>query len=223
MRRISFCLVFACVFWTDTGHAQRFGRVHGTVFDESFAVIPGVEITFDSPGFETKTTTDSTGQYQIDLPPGTSAITAHLSGFEIDRRGTFAVEGGSNILLNVRLLVAIMDGPERLEHQLALRSKKHPSIPILVRYTLESKTKGFTEYHGTPRLSYLPVPKTSAVLSFDAVVIYADIIAIENGSLRVRLSGDVILEDGKNQRRASAVTIDLDAPDPAATLRLQPE
>lgn len=74
------CLISASLQAQNISTAQ----LHGTVHDQTGAVIPNAAITItdDSKGFSRATTSDGEGNYQLLLlPPGTYTITAAASGF----------------------------------------------------------------------------------------------------------------------------------------------
>ncbi len=77
--------IFVCA---GTASAQN-ARVHGTLKDQSGAVLPGVTVTArnQETGLTRTAVTEGNGEYRVAaLPPGTYTVTAELSGFTTEAR-----------------------------------------------------------------------------------------------------------------------------------------
>src|SRR4029450_5406257 len=73
------------------------GSLRGYVKDEQGGVLPGVTVTGTSPALQAPVVgvTDSTGYYRLNnLPPGTFAVTAELTGFSTYRREGIVMRAG---------------------------------------------------------------------------------------------------------------------------------
>jgi hypothetical protein len=73
-------LLSICGVWAQTGTTS----VHGTVFDNSRAVVAGAKVTLinAAQAFERETVTPSTGEFQfLALPPGNYSLTVEKQGF----------------------------------------------------------------------------------------------------------------------------------------------
>jgi outer membrane receptor protein involved in Fe transport len=87
------------------------GSLRGYVKDEQGAVLPGVTVTATSPALLTPVSgvTDSGGYYRLlNLPPGTYAITAELSGFSTSRREGIIMRAGITLTVDVQLKVGTL-------------------------------------------------------------------------------------------------------------------
>lgn len=86
--------------------AQSDGSIRGYVKDEQGAVLPGVTVTATSPALLAPVTgvTDGTGYYRLlNLPPGTYAVTAELSGFSTFRREGILMRAGLTLTVDIAL------------------------------------------------------------------------------------------------------------------------
>ncbi|OFW46219.1 MAG: hypothetical protein A3J29_05325 [Acidobacteria bacterium RIFCSPLOWO2_12_FULL_67_14b] len=87
------------------------GSLRGYVRDEQSAVLPGVTVTATSSTLLVPVTgvTDSGGYYRLlNLPPGTYAITAELSGFSTSRREGIIMRAGITLTVDVQLAVGAL-------------------------------------------------------------------------------------------------------------------
>lgn len=90
-----------------TAAAQATGSsLRGYVKDESGGALPGVTITATSPDLITPATgvTDQEGYYRIiNLPPGTYAIAAELTGFSVFRRDEILLRAAVNFQVDITM------------------------------------------------------------------------------------------------------------------------
>lgn len=87
------------------------GSIRGYVKDEQGAVLPGVTVTALSPALLSPVTgvTDTGGYYRLlNLPPGTYAITAELSGFSAWRREGIIMRAGITFQVDVDLKIGTL-------------------------------------------------------------------------------------------------------------------
>ena len=111
MRKSTFALLLAASLALP---ALAFGQggdssIRGTVTDDSGAVLPGVTITATSPGLIAAevTVTDSQGGYRLlNLPVGTFAVEASLSGFATYRQEGILVRASTNIGVDVVMSIS---------------------------------------------------------------------------------------------------------------------
>ena len=98
---------FAVVFLADVSSASAQtgdGSLRGYVKDEQGAVLPGVTVTAHSPALLAPVAgvTDGTGYYRLlNLPPGTYAVTAELSGFSTYRREGIVMRAGMTFTVDI--------------------------------------------------------------------------------------------------------------------------
>jgi hypothetical protein len=84
------------------------GGLRGTVKDNQGGVLPGVVITARSPDVLTPGTavSDETGTYRlVNLPPGTYAVTAELSGFSTFKRDGILLRAGATFQVDITMEV----------------------------------------------------------------------------------------------------------------------
>ena len=87
------------------------GSLRCYVKDEQDAVLPGVTVTATSPALLAPVAgvTDSSGYYRLlNLPPGTYAITAELSGFSTSRREGIIMRAGITFTIDVQMKVGTL-------------------------------------------------------------------------------------------------------------------
>src|SRR5256885_684709 len=90
------------------------GSLRGLVKDEQGAVMPGVTVTAASLELLTPAgaTTEADGSYRLsNLPPGTYALTAELSGFRSVRKEGILLRAGANFQVDFRLTVGSLEAP----------------------------------------------------------------------------------------------------------------
>src|SRR5262245_26002184 len=95
-----------------TGSAQTGdGSLRGYVKDEQGGVLPGVTVTAISSVLQTPTTavTDKDGYYRLNnLPPGTFAVTAELTGFATYRREGIVMRAGLTFNVDIEMKVGAL-------------------------------------------------------------------------------------------------------------------
>ena len=97
-----------CVATTSVASAQvQSGSINGVVRDEQGGVLPGVTVTLQGNGPTQTVVTEAEGQYRfLNVPPGTYAVTATLTGFQTVAREGVVVAVGQNVALTITLGVA---------------------------------------------------------------------------------------------------------------------
>ena len=95
------------LFVASLGLAQfDVGRISGTVFDQTGAVVPNATVTVKNlgTGLEKKLTTDASGNFSSpSLPPGQYVVTSTASGFGEANSGTLVLNVGANVHANLTL------------------------------------------------------------------------------------------------------------------------
>jgi hypothetical protein len=101
--------IAAAVLWSAAAAAQvSFGRLAGTVFDNSGAVLPGVTVTLNNEqrGQTQTTTTSDTGAFVFpQVQPGVYTVTMALSGFRTAEFSQVEIHVGVERSLTARLEV----------------------------------------------------------------------------------------------------------------------
>src|SRR6266403_1235568 len=108
MRRLQFCLaVFALLALTFSAYAQvQNGQITGTVTDPSGAAIPNAKVSVTNPGtgFDTSTTSNSSGNYTVrEIPVGTYKVSAEASGFKTVSNAGVAVNAGTIAHIDIKM------------------------------------------------------------------------------------------------------------------------
>jgi len=96
------------VVTTASVQAQTDGSLRGYIKDEQGAVLPGITVTATSPALLAPVTaiTDTAGYYRLlNLPPGTYAITAELTGFTTYRREGIVMRAGTTFAVDIEMKV----------------------------------------------------------------------------------------------------------------------
>src|SRR5262249_36611598 len=98
---------FALILFAGNGHAQeKSGSLHGTIFDDTGAVLPGATVTLTNKSThrDFETTTGSYGDYTVrDIPPGQYSIVVMLSGFTRTEFPDIAILVAQNLRLDTQL------------------------------------------------------------------------------------------------------------------------
>lgn len=87
------------------------GSLRGFVKDEQGGVLPGVSVTARSPALLTPVSvvSDSTGYYRVlNLPPGTYALTAELSGFASWRFEGITMRAGTTFTVDIQMKIGTL-------------------------------------------------------------------------------------------------------------------
>src|SRR5262245_20880132 len=133
-RALVACLLVLSVVVPPLASAQTGdGSLRGYVKDEQGGVLPGVTVTGTSPALQAPVVgvTDSTGYYRLNnLPPGTFAVTAELTGFSTTRREGIVIRAGLNFTVDLEMKVGRSE-----EHTSELQSLRH----LVCRLLLEKK------------------------------------------------------------------------------------
>ena len=88
------------------------GAISGTIADDSGAALPGITVTVTNIATNVVRTTVSneTGHYQVGLlTPGTYSVAAELQGFRPVRHERVVVNVGTDVALNLRMLVGVSE------------------------------------------------------------------------------------------------------------------
>ena len=111
-RTLTASLVVALLFAAESALGQTGdGSLRGYVKDEQGGVLPGVTVTGTSPALlaPVVVVTDSAGYYRLNnLPPGTFAISAELTGFSAHRREGIVMRAGLTFSVDIELKVGAL-------------------------------------------------------------------------------------------------------------------
>lgn len=98
-------LMFGTAFGQATIPAHETFHVHGTITDETGAVIPKAKVLFQNKQLGKAVITNEGGVYEIDLPFGNYTMTAEGLGFRTYRRPLFRVTSATTITFSFTLPV----------------------------------------------------------------------------------------------------------------------
>ena len=219
--RVLKVLLAVCIIIAPSGaHGQNGALVTGTVFtpyEFEEAVVPDVTIEFASDKSTTEAMSDASGKYSVTLLPGVYQVTASRPGFCPVQRAEFNAEPGTDILINLVIIVCPTHVGSPLEtHSVRPKGPKQPK-PFVITFANRRIRTGDVEYRGMKIGDH----HVAAVITYDSLAIYADTLILMKNSSRLRAQGHVVIEDGKSRRRVNQATIDFDADNPIATLRIE--
>ena len=89
-------------------HAQQLGILHGTVMDESGALVPGAKVTVSNPAGPVKSATSGNdGGYSIaGLAPGKYTVQVTFPGLALAQPAPVDLSNGGSVALDFKLQVA---------------------------------------------------------------------------------------------------------------------
>ncbi len=111
------------------------GIISGTVFDQSGAVLPGVQIavTNNATGFRRSTISSDTGDYNVrGLLPGTYELAAQLPGFKRYVQSGITLQVDQNARIDVRLQIGEVAETVSVNEQSPLLQSEQSSIGSVV-------------------------------------------------------------------------------------------
>jgi TonB-dependent Receptor Plug Domain/Carboxypeptidase regulatory-like domain len=91
------------------GYAEEPGKIIGCVMDESGGNLPGVKIEVSGETLSKKMTvfTDSSGCYQVSLPPGKYQMTFQMSGFNPETKNEVIVFANRQAIVDRSLRISV--------------------------------------------------------------------------------------------------------------------
>ena len=165
--------------------------------------LKGVSITIEGEGVKRELISDEQGSYEVELPPGLYRINAAAPDYFPFQRAAFQVSPNAvteiNIVPVLRILgvalVMTSSGAKDVP-RIALspkyasfstsRASKTP-LDLLIQYRERIKHQSNIEYN-------------KAVISYDAITIYADKAYLDKDNLRIIASGNDIVTENNGQR-----------------------
>ncbi len=113
-RLVAFLFVIGVVLLTPLAVQAQTGdgSLRGYVKDDQGAILPGVTVTAQSPALLTPVTavSDGGGYYRLlNLPPGTYALIAELSGFAAWRREGIIMRAGITFTIDVQMKIGTLE------------------------------------------------------------------------------------------------------------------
>ncbi len=185
--------------------SQGIGKLTGAVIDVNQAaiVVPRPEITVENVHTRvlTKIEPDANGDYEAELPAGIYRIRVDIANFYPFRRAVFSIFPGKKTMINVvpavRYLVrgTTVSTREAVDRLAAKPNYDTFSIPqsrsrllnMLIRFDMKRTVGDTIDYE-------------NAVLSYDALTIYADKLCLRRKTLRARAIGMRVVVENDGQR-----------------------
>lgn len=191
---------------------QATGKIKGLVLDPNEARIPGCAILILGEHVTRRLSSNEFGEYESEVPAGTYRITADLPNYFPFRRAPVRVHPGTVVTINItpaqRILSVGLEVTERgvqepvtmappPQYELfSLASTTRDGLEVLVQYQRKSQRVDAIEY-------------TKALISFDSITIYAEIVHLDKNISRISASGRVIVDNGHQRVRANRAEVDL--------------
>jgi Carboxypeptidase regulatory-like domain len=174
-------------------------RLTGRVIDVNEAAIPNASIYVLGSDGSRVVKSDPSGNYAIELPPGTYTLTTDVPGFHRFRRAAFTLSAQTDSTINLTLWASIGAShspslPPQIHYErVALQAT---SSEMLIQFRNEKKLEDATEYG-------------VVIITCDQLTFKADKGLFYREKNRIELEGNVIIEDGKVTSRVRRVQLDL--------------
>ena len=211
-------LTVVCLGQTPAPATQtQAAHISGTVTDPAGAVVPGAEVSFDHRGSQRVVTTDSSGIYSADLPPGDYSMTVKSRGFGTYRRPVFRVLAVTTVVFDVALYVGgcgdmVIVPPTEQAVEEATRSCRHedrfpaPSgdgVPfdMLISFGVRSGGENVRIYERGAKTSNPPVS-----VAYNLFSMRAEKVIYDTKSEILKANGAVLVQDESGERRVDSVS-----------------
>ncbi len=164
------------------------GIIRGKVMDASRAV-QNTKVVVESATVKREVVTDTSGDYEIELPTGVYTITANLSEYYPYRRAPFRVTPGTGTIINLNLILIGIDrvhggGKDLHYEELSLPNAAEPRLHVLVAYYDRKENERYIEYDGI-RLYY------------DALAVHATKVKLDKRHFTFKATGNAHVDDGQ--------------------------
>jgi len=135
------------------------GSIRGYLRDEQGAVLPGVSVTATSPtvGGTYTTVTDQDGHYRLlNLPPGTYALTATLSGFSKALREDLIMRAGLTLTVDMVMKVGVLEETMTVVGETPLLETSNPGQAVNVSGEMAQSIPLAARRHWSEFLRFTP-------------------------------------------------------------------
>ena len=108
---VTFALVVGVALASEAAAQGGDGSLRGTVKDSQGGALPGVTVTATSPALLSPSVaiSDASGNFRlVNLPPGTYAVTAELTGFSVFVRQNILLRAGANFQVDVTMALGAL-------------------------------------------------------------------------------------------------------------------
>jgi hypothetical protein len=184
----------------------------------------GARITVEGAGLKREIIADSSGHYEAELAPGLYRISAVMNNWDYPfKRAAFRLRPGETTMINIVPAERILEIDTQVIAEIGFRdnvktipppgydsfsttNRSRLPLDLLARYSEKQNSGNYVEYK-------------EAMVSYDALSIYADRIRLDKNTFRVEASGnDVLVEDGKQRIRVKKATLDFKSGEPVISL-----
>jgi hypothetical protein len=186
------------------------GRVIGRVYDPNDAVFTGVDVIITDGKTEYHLKTSSEGIYKAELPEGIYRVTVKGRGLLPFRRAAFRIAAGKSVMINIAPAISsiptsilYIGPPEKAPHfppdkpltydSFPIKNVDTPKLELLVEYKQKKSEKQILQYG-------------RATVSYDAFLLSADQVELDEKEMTVDLIGNVLVEDGTKRGRFERAT-----------------
>lgn len=204
-------------------YVQEKGVVHGSVLDVNGAAMALYQpiVVFNCGGVAEKTKVDSDGHYKIELPPSTCQVSVELNDVQPFSRAPISVIAGVSLMINLvvreRYLqrgISISEfeqvdkgNPDLQHEQIYLVNSSKTTLPLFIQFRRKRSIKNVVEFE-------------DAMLTYDAIAVYADRIVVDKNNLIANAVGRrVVVEDGVKRMQVENAEIDFKGKVPVITKR----
>jgi len=195
-------------------------RIKGTVMDPNGAVIvtPRPSLIFEGKNGARTAMANDSGDYEINLAAGIYKISSDTPGFYPFRRAQFRVLPASALIINVVLKPRYLtrgttvSATESADDLAPVPKYEEFHVPrsvvsLLIQFQRKRKANGKIEYE-------------EAVLTYDALTIYADKLSFNKARLQLNATGRrVVVEDGKQRVKVKRAAVSFKGGEPIVDLR----
>lgn len=204
---------------TSSRKIQSMARIRGAVMDSNAAVIitPKPTIVFKRNKAISRVVANENGDYEITLPPGVYTVTTEIAGFYPFRRAKFRLLRGSDVMIN------LVPTPRYLIRGTTVSASESIDVP--------SPAPKYDEFHirggegrlliqfEKKRIANSEIEYEGAILTYDALTVYADRLSFNKAQLRLKASGKrVVVEDGKQRVQVKRAAVGFKAGKPTLEL-----
>ena len=189
-----------------------FGKLHGSIFDQQDAVIPGVEVTVSSDTFQKTVLSDSNGSFGMELPVGFYIITTKQNQWFPLQRSNFLVTVNETAVINIRPRIRMLSQALVLT-QTGLRDEYQYNKPAKFEEFLpftNSPLKVVVEFENSKKIGSA-IEYRNAILTYNTTSVSAGIIRVDKNTLLVEARGGVIVEENGLRQRTTFATFKISA------------
>ncbi|MEW6737587.1 MAG: carboxypeptidase-like regulatory domain-containing protein [Acidobacteriota bacterium] len=201
--------------------SELLGKLKGRTISLYGGSVPSASVTLESGERKWEIATDEVGDYEIEVPPGIYRISAKAKGWIASPRAAFYIEPQTNTMINVVLDVKLEANEghscttipvDPITHEsFSLLHSSGSKLDLLLEFNKRKEYKGIIEYGGGKEITQVGVR-----ISYDKFMVYGNKVRFNKKTFLIEVSGDVIIDDGKKQKRyfAEGAVVNFNLPDP---------